>query len=223
MAAPSAPYCTSSDVYVMRHLMIDPSRTDYTSQDTPPKTTIETWIEQIAAQIDMMYSVAGYTVPFEEESSGSWPSYQTTFLKYFNAVGVAAMLGSDANTPTVTEFIRGMRVDQSMYLREWNRLSQGVMGLVRGEIDGAVVLRGASVRCGSPAEKATSSPTPPLMDIIMGYYDPTRADMLRDFTKRYQTYWQNLNLYNQPSMSNAWSIEYLLLLKDRLGIDITQL
>ena len=212
----SAPYCTSSDVYLMRIYAHDPGSTDYTEEGTPRKTIIEYWITQMASQIDMAYASAGYEIPFTAISGEDWPTFQTTFLKYFNAVGVASMTGASASSPPVVQIIQGQRVERSFFEVEWSRLVGGAQGIARHERDNTVLVR-AAARVGTPADYMLSDAAPPLTDYLEGYNDPTRHDLLRDFTMRHQNYFAAANLYNQPTALNAASLDYLSLLHQRMG------
>lgn len=212
----SAPYCTSSDVYLMRIYAHDPGSTDYTEEGTPRKTVVEYWITQMASQIDMAYASAGYEIPFTARSGEDWPTFQTTFLKYFNAVGVASMTGADASSPPIVQIIQGRRVERSFFEVEWSRMIGGTQGIARNERDNTVLLR-AAARVGTPADYMLGDVSPPLMDHLEGYDDPTKYDLLRDFTRRNQNYFNAMNLNNQPTSINAGSLDYLYLLHKRMG------
>jgi len=217
MTTVSAPYCRSGDVYLMRVYAHDPNATDYTEEGAPRKTVVKFWIDQIASQIDMAYSSVGYDIPLTNRSGEPWPTFQTTFLQYFNAIGVAAMTGADASAPPVVQFIAGRRVERSFFEYEWMRLIDGTKAIGTSEIDNIVLVR-ATTRVGSRADFALTDPMPPLSDYLEGYNDPTQYDKLREFTMRHQYYNEQANLYNQPSPANAGSLNYMYLLHQRLGL-----
>lgn len=95
MTAPTAPYCTSQQVrYLLRQIVPGesvPSDFDNTST-IPSKTEVEYIIADVAAQIEMAFSLVGYKVPFAIWQSEGWPAHQTTFLRMLNAMGAAAYL-----------------------------------------------------------------------------------------------------------------------------------
>lgn len=211
----SAPYCTSGDVYLMRLYLQDPERTDFAPDAVPRPSVVETWIANIASQIDMQYAASGYEIPLTEISGEDWPTHQTTFLKYFNAVGVAALMGGDSSTPPIVQFVGGRRTDRSFYEYEWMRLISAIQEL-RQHNRTEALLR-ASTLVGTPADYLLSDPGPPLTDWLEGYDDPTAHDTLRTFTKRHQLYSESLTRYDQPTIGNEGSLDYLYLLHWRLG------
>lgn len=215
---PTAPYCTSSDVYLMTIWAQNPAASDFSESTKPRKSVVEYWITQIASQIDMAYASVGYSVPFTAMTGEDWPTHQTTFLKYFNAIGVASMTGGDASSPPVINFVQGRRIERSFYEIEWMRLYEGVQGIGRKAVDNLVLLR-AATRAGSSADHMLTDAMPPLSDWLQGYTDPTKFDTLRDFTNRMQR-WFSAEIYEQgldPSWENRYTPDHLYLLQYRLG------
>jgi hypothetical protein len=212
----SAPYCTTGDVYLMRLFMQNVDSDDFRTDGIPRKSVVSGWVDDVASQIDMAYSSAGYTIPFTAITGETWPTHQTTFLKYFNAVGVASLIGGDASMPSVVEFVRGERVERSFYEAEWMRLMGGVRALANRQPDTTVLIRAAN-RAGSAADYLLSDVSPPLMDFLEGYDDPTKWDRLRDFTNRSRYHSEALLEYNEPSWANSGSMEYLYYIHLRQG------
>ena len=216
---PSAPYCDSGDVYLMTIFAQNKAASDFTESTQPRKTIVEYWIDHIASQIDMAYASVGYDIPFAAITGEDWPTHQTTFLKYFNSVGVASMTSGAASSPPVVNFIQGRRVERSFYEVEWSRLIEGVKALGQKVVENLVLLR-ASTRAGSSADHMLTDSMPPLSDFLQGYTDPTLFDTLRDFTNRMQT-WYTAEVYEQgmePSWENRYSPDHLYLLQYRLGL-----
>lgn len=213
---PTAPYCDSGDVYLMRAYMRDPGATDFPVDGVPNRTLVDYWVTQCASRIDMKYASIGYEIPLTARSGETWPTHQTNFLKYFNAIGVAAMIGGDATTPPVIAFVGGRRVERSFYEYEWMQLMAG-FEQIKGHQVGDVLVR-ASTRAGTPADYMLTDASPPLTDFLEGYDDPTRWDSLRDFTKRHKYYVDKLLENNKPSTTVPASWEWLYMLHYRLGL-----
>lgn len=213
---PTAPYCTSGDVYLMRHYVEDPGMSDYNLEGPPRKDVVEYWISQIASQIDMAYASVGYEIPLSAISGEDWPAHQTTFLKYFNAIGVASIIGGDASMPPVVQFVNGRRVSRSFYEYEWTRMVEGARGIARYQPSDTLIR--AATRVGTAADKLLGDAYAPMTDYLEGYVDPTAMDTLRNFTNRWQGYMEMQTEYNLPSATNRDSIDYLYYLHNRLGL-----
>jgi hypothetical protein len=219
MTTHAAPYCTTGDVYLMRLFMMDPNEVDFQAGDTPSPATVTFWVNQIASRIDAAYHSAGYVVPFESFGTETWPTWQTTFLRHFNAVGVAALIGGDASHPRVTEFVQGERGTRSFYESEWTTLIEGVIAIGQGRVRESMVAIRAEVYAGSPAQVVLREPMPPLVAFTETYSDPRKFDNLREYTRRHDYYAQAMNLYNEPTVSNEASWDFLWLLRYRMGMN----
>ena len=213
---PSAPYCTTGDVYLMTLFSNDPSGTDFGDGGIIRKDLVTYWVAQIASQIDMLYSSVGYEIPLTAMTGESWPDYQTNFLKYFNAVGAAAFTHGSPSTPPMIAFVGGQRVERSFYEVEWRRLIEDVRKIGMRVPDTTCLIR-ADTRVGSPADYMLSEGRPPLTDFLEGYNDPTKWDFLRDFTNRHKNYMNYVNEFNLPSAETEGSIEWLWYWHKQMG------
>lgn len=212
---PSAPYCTSSDVYFMRAYAMDPAASDFPVAGTPRKSVVEYWIDQMASRIDMLYASVGYEIPLAAITGETWPTHQTTFLQYLNAIGVASIIGGNASTPPVVSFVGGRRESRSFYEHEWMQLMEDIR-TIKDRNPGSTLIRAATLS-GTGADYLLTEAMPPLTDWLEGYTDPTHFDTLRTFTKRWQGYMTAINQDNLPSAINTGSIDYLYVLHNRLG------
>lgn len=205
----SAPYCLSADVRAMLLFLGTIGSADFPTSGTAPiKSQVETLINQIASRIDMAYASVGYSIPFAAISGETWGSFQTSFLGYFNAIGVAALFATPANAPRVAD-MRARGGSGNRYLDEWEALIGSVRAIGRREEGEALVLLRASTRVGSAAEYLLSTPYPPLSDYLEGYRDPTLSDGLRDFTNRYREYHHYNRSQEESFASNPTSPEWL--------------
>lgn len=195
---PVAPYCESQDVYSLRVLMDDPSSPDFRSGGVPNKGKVDLLVSTVASRIDMAYASVGYYIPFERISaSDPWTSSQTVFLSYFNAVGVAASLGSKGTAPRIAAPNMRREGTGNWFHDEWNALIQDVRGIGERRENILGLLR-ARTRAGTPASDLLARKYPILSDALEGYRDPSRDDLLRNFTKRYREFYAyNRSLQSQ--------------------------
>lgn len=202
---PTSPYCTTQDVHLLRFTQGDVSSTDMSD---PWKTKASGLVDLIASQIGMYYASVGYIVPFDEYGSESWPDHQTSFLKFLNALGVASLFGSDAQEPGIADL--GSRGNpKSWYQVQWDRFIQSIGAMrngVRGE--SLAVLR-ADTRPGWPADKLLTDPRGILSDVVEGYPDPTRFDLLRQYTKRYRAYFVEKQGWFDPPSTDPYTVEWM--------------
>ena len=214
---PTSPYCTSADVYTLLFMSQDPTASDFAAAGTPPKAKITSLIGQVCSRIDMEYAAVGYYVPFQAYTSETWPTHQTSFMTYFAAVGTAAFLGSKAMLPRAADFSK--RQDQrSWYNKEWDELLDGIRQIRKKySFNGAPMAIRALCRPGTPADRALQTPMPILTDFLEGYRDPTRYDLMREFTDRYVTYMEYQAQYNYPSDADPNTPEWLYYMHYRLG------
>jgi len=114
-------YCTISDVRA-----INPKRT-YSATTTPTDTHVATFIDLIAADIDVILSSRGYTTPI------TTPAAFMTWLKLLNALGAAAM-AEDAMFPETTE--KGSTPHASILRKQYDaRLTKLQNGEITPETD----------------------------------------------------------------------------------------
>lgn len=185
---PVAPYCDSQDVYQLRVLMDDPAQPDFRSDSSPRKLQVDGLISIVASRIDQAYASVGYYIPFQQiSSSDPWTEAQTVYLSYFNMVGVAAMMGSKVSTPRMAGPSSRREGDRNWFHDEWGSLIADIVGI--GKRDESVLgLIRAKTRAGTPASDMLARKYGILSDVLEGYRDPTRSDLLRNFTKRYREY-----------------------------------
>jgi hypothetical protein len=215
--AATAPYCVSSDVKSLLLFIGDVGATDFPSSGIPPfDTHIDTMIDMAASRIDMAYHSVGYTIPFEARSGETWNSHQTSFLQYFNAIGVAAMFASPADSPQIAA-MRSSKLERSQYGQEWDDLLNGVKAIGRRDASEAIALLRAAARAGSPADYMLSAVRPPLSSLLEGYHDPRKTDLLRDFTNRYRQYFKYMKSQKLPVSSDPTSVHWLYWWHYRLG------
>lgn len=215
---PSAPYCSTGDVYLLSLYAHDIAKTDFDAETKIKPAVVTTWISQVASQIDAAYSAAGYEIPLTAISGEDWPAWQTTFLKYFNAIGVASILGGNSTTPPPVLFIGGKRAtNRSFYEAEWMRLIDDFQVMRDGGRPQYVLIR-ASTRVGTLADRMLTDPSPPLSNFLEGYVDPGDFDYLRDFTKRYEHFMDYMTDGNPPTWDNRDSLHFMALTHTRLGL-----
>jgi hypothetical protein len=212
---PTAPYCSTPHVYVLRVYIEGVGKEDFNDD---LRRAVEQWIGQIAARMDAAYYGAGYAIPFETVSGETWPDWQTFFLQYMNAVGVASMLGADASQTQIYNLAAGERSSRSRHQIEWETLIGGIEEKVTQKRIAAPSLVSAATRSGSNAEYLLSSPTPPLMSSLLGYNNPRMTDNLREMTWRQIFYSEEITKGNPPDASNPYSLDFLSELKTELGL-----
>jgi len=215
---PTAPYCSTSQVYVLRIYLDNTGAEDFKDEGDPPRWAIEQFIQQISARMDAAYYSAGYAIPFEVVGSESWPEWQTFFLQYMNAVGVASMLGGDAAQTQIYNLAAGERASRSRHQIEWETLIGGIEEKVAQKRLAAPSLIRAATRSGSHAEHLLSSPTPPLLSSLLGYHNPAMTDNLREMTWREIFYNEAKTEGNPPDPGNPYSPDFLSGLKAELGL-----
>jgi hypothetical protein len=217
MADATAPYCESSDVKALMMMHNQVAGADFPASGVPPiKSGVESLINMVASRIDMAYASVGYVIPFTAISGETWSDHQTSFLQYFNAMGVAAMFVGTPDTPQIAAMRPG-RFNQSQYQMEWNGLINGVKAIGKRNLQDAMVLVRAQTRTGSPAEWMLAEPYPPLSNFLEGYYDPMRTDMLREFVDRWRTYYSYMKSLEVPVSSDPTSVHWLYWWHYRLG------
>jgi hypothetical protein len=114
-------YCTISDVRALN------PKQDYTSDSTPNITHVSTFIDLIAADIDVALSSQGYATPI------TTPTAFVTWLKLLNALGAAAMT-EDAMFPETTE--RGSTPHANVLRKQYDaRLAKLQNGDITPETD----------------------------------------------------------------------------------------
>lgn len=186
----------------------------------PKRSVVDYWITTCASRMDMKFASVGYEIPLTARSGETWPTHQTAFLKYMNAIGVASFMGADASTPPIVAFVGGNRVERSFYEYEWTQL-MGSFDLIKQHQPGDALIR-ASTRAGTPADYLLTDASPPLTDFLEGYNDPTRWEPLRDFTTRHKYYAAELLKDNAPSTATPGSWEWLYWLHYRMGLTYDQ-
>lgn len=208
----TSPYCTSQEVAYFTAFMRGQAASDYDAASQPSKTVVDFVINTIASKIDNAYASVGYYIPFENKSGESWPSYQTEFLKYFNVVGVAMMMGGNVPSPPAIGPGRS-RSKGSIFADEWSELIAQVKAIGDHQNFNMVTtaLLRARVRPSTGADWRLSSVAGPTSDFLEGYYDPTRFDMLRDYTRRMRDFYKDMQ-YVAPE-----SPDYMWIVHDRLG------
>ncbi len=206
---PTAPYCLSTDVHDFMLFQGVVGLSDFPSTGTPPvRKDITALVAKVASRIDMAYASVGYYVPFEVYSAETWPTHQTAFLGYLNAIGVAALFAVPANSPQIAGMRTGSRRG-SGFLEEWTTLIDAIKAIGRRDESGAQSLMRAKCRAGTGANWMLGSPYPPLSDFLEGYRDPTRDDMLRDFTLRYKAFFAYNQGLQQPIGSDPTTPEWM--------------
>lgn len=215
---PTSPYCATTHVYVLRIYQQDMGEEDFQDNGDPPRSAVEQWIRQIAARMDQAFASAGYILPFEAISGETWPEYQTFFLQFMNAAGVASMLGKDAAQTQIYNLAAGERASRSRHQIEWESMINGVEQKIAEKRLRSVSLIRAATRSGSNAEWLLSAPAPPLLPSVQGYRDPAMTDDLREFTLRKIYYIEEITSGNPPDPSNPYSPDYMSGLKAELGL-----
>jgi hypothetical protein len=216
---PVAPYCDPQDIYQLRILMDDPSLPDFRPDGSPPKSKVDGLINIVASRIDQAYASVGYYIPFEEISSSSdpWSSSQTVFLSYFNSIGVAAMLGGNVSTPRISGPADRREGGGNWFQEEWRSLIGDIIGIGERRENILGLLR-ARARAGSPASDMLSRKYPILSDALEGYRDPTKSDLMRDFTNRYREYFAYNKSLQSGIYEDATTPEWMSYWHYRMGL-----
>ena len=98
MAAPTSPYTTSILVASLMGTTLKLA-TDFSTSSTITRTQVDQFISWISSQIDLQFSMAGYTLPLAELSGETWPTSQTTWLQITATLVAVAMAGGYAQKP----------------------------------------------------------------------------------------------------------------------------
>ena len=218
MTAPTAPYCESDDVKDFLLFLGTIGASNFPVEGMPPfRKDIEALVTKVASRIDMAYASVGYYVPFEAKTGESWPDYQTTFLGYLNAIGVASLFSRPADSPQIADMRSGGRRGKQGTVDEWETLKMSIAAIGKRDESNAQALLRAKARPGTAADWMLSAAYPPLSDFIEGYRDPTRDDLLRKFTNRYREFMHyNESLIDSPKV-NPQSVEWLSLWHYNMG------
>ncbi len=218
---PVAPYCSTSAVYYMVGKKVGSGQADFKPSGTPSKDTVEEWVENASSRIDGALHSAGYYVPLQAMEDETWPDWQTKFMAYFCAVGVASMISDDPTSPTFTNIHTGVRKGISRYRADWNVLIEGLEEKVAREKQRATSLVRALAYSGSNAESLLSIADPPVTAELKGYPHPSDADGLREWTKRSLIYMREQQKGHGPGW-DPFSIDFLRSAKSSLGILATR-
>lgn len=100
-------YCTITEVEALN------AKRTYSASTTPTSTQVETYIDLIAAEIDIVLSRKGYSVPV------TTPDAFVNALKLVNAVGAAAM-AEQAMFPEAVE--KGMTPHSAVLQKKYDEL-----------------------------------------------------------------------------------------------------
>jgi hypothetical protein len=147
--------------------------TNFSTLTIPTKVEVDWFIDQIASEIEMAFSEAGYVVPFTVWSTESWPAHQTSLLKFLNVLGVAAIV-CDAMRPAPS-MPSGREYDQAnVYSKRFDDLlDKARAGRLRFRADTYI---------GTPAHKSLQEARAPMTDFGEGYIDGADHLGIRDFT-----------------------------------------
>lgn len=110
-------YCTTTDIQAL-----NPTRT-YSATSKPTLTQVQTYIDQIAGEIDSILKGRGLATPI------TIPAEFVTFLKQLNAVGAAA-LAERAMFPEA----QGMMGSTSASAMHWRQYQDGIKWLKEGQM-----------------------------------------------------------------------------------------
>ena len=128
------------------------------------------------SMLNMDFFSVGYKVPFLTLSGETWPAHQTTFLQFMSAVGAMAMASGYILAPAPamhTGRVSGERNVWAVLIEGWR---QGIH-------ENGFHFR-AQHYIGSKAEQWLATPYGPDTDFIRDKWDPTRFELLRDWTDR---------------------------------------
>lgn len=192
MSAPTSPYATSTDVALLLRNLIH-KVTDFDGTTTPPKSTVDTYIEWVCGEINMRLFAAGYDIPLVNPS---WPAYQTAYLKMLTAMGTGALVLTGLKpAPAMGPGREGSAQNllKNLYDIELNNIYNLQLQVVSNPIQ-------ASYRIGTAAEKALMEPVGPkstgrdescslwsytldMKDIVdeESYYTEMISDYLKDY------------------------------------------
>jgi hypothetical protein len=136
---------------------------------------METLIIWTDAVIDAAFRTVGYVIPFAAISGESWAASQTNLIAYLSAIGAAAMCGGWILRPAPSLGpITGNAASGNVFAEMFERMKSDVY-------KGGLGIR-ASYQLQSKAEKWCAEPYGPRMDFLEDYFDPTRNQMLIEYT-----------------------------------------
>ena len=170
MAAPTSPYTTSILVASLMGTTLKLA-TDFSTSSTVTKTQVDQFISWISSQIDLQFSMAGYTLPLAELSGETWPTSQTTWLQITATLGAVAMAGGYAQKP-LPAIAPGRgggsgNTFQDLYQAELNKI-------YNPQTKQTYLNFRAQYRVGTPAQIALTDPRGPTSDFMEGRLDPVR-------------------------------------------------
>lgn len=195
MTTPTSPYCTNAQVaYLLQNQFFNVAPSGVT---IPTDTVIDSIILWTDSVIEATFRGIGYKIPFAVMVGESWPSSQTTFLGYLSAVGTAAQVSGYILTPVPSRGVGRGTGDESVFGRMFDRIKNDILNTGLG-------FR-ADYYLGTPAEKWLSEPYGPRIDFTENYEDPTRYELLKDYTDRI------LKEYDEVAAMNIdWDYLYAL-------------
>lgn len=172
MAAPSSPYCDSTDVAMLLRAQLD-GDSDFSSYTVPTKVVVDNLIQKYSGWVDMTFAQVGFYVPWQELSGESWPTHQTYMLNMIASFGVAGAVVGPVIKPAPA-----MGRAKGTSDNEMTQIFKDFLGQIK---ENGFGFR-ADHRVGSPAENFVRVPLGPVTDYLLGYVDRTRMQTTGEFT-----------------------------------------
>lgn len=174
MAPPTTPYSTPTQAAYLLQTMFRGVVPNAGTSVTD--TVFDQLISWTDAVIDGDFRSVGYKIPFVVVTGETWHVSQTTLLSFISALGAAAMAGGHILNPAPAMMpIRSGGGDQHPYALAIDKTRLKIR-------EDGFRLR-ANFYLGTKAEKWLSEPRGPWTDFMVDYYDPTRYQMVREYTE----------------------------------------
>ena len=186
MTAPSTPYVTPALASILSKQM-------FKGQAPSSNTSVDnTELAQLIAWTDSMLNVdfasLGYKIPFQTISGETWPAHQTVFLQFASAVGAMAMATGYILAPAPALVAGRVSGERNAYAV----MIEGFRNQIRQD---GFMFR-AQYYNGTKAERLIATKYGPYTDFLGDHWDPTRYELLREYTERIVDVYADIAGYN---------------------------
>ena len=177
MTAPSTPYVTTALAGILsKNMFRGQAPNANTSVSATELAQLITWTDSM---LDADFSSIGYKIPFQAISGETWPTFQTTFLQFCSAIGSMAMSTGYILSPAPMLVAGRASGDRNAYAI--------LIESFRVQIRENGFRFRAQYWPGTRAEKNIATKYGPFTDFMKDKFDPTRYELLRDFTTRIES------------------------------------
>jgi len=172
MSAPTTPFTTNGLVtYLLQNTFFGGVASAVTVPNDSVLSQLITWTDSIILQ---SFQTVGYEIPFDELSGETWPTNQTTFLQFLSSCGTAAWISGYVLNPVPTRTSSQASGETNVWAVVFNRIKNDIL-------KNGLRFR-AAYYPGTLAEKIIADPYGPRMDYLEDWIDPTRNQLLKDYT-----------------------------------------